>query len=472
MSWVSEQKLLFGVLSWQVRLLRIAKYGSTIWTIGSGISSIILAFRLFHQGSGTFKGLLIAAGGTFVSASLALLARHIDHKSVIYDKLVADDIREKDIWRTVYHDLDKDARRHSCRVDEFDGMAGWTSPELNKRLLLSSGRNGNAMSYEIASAPWYACDPKDIGGKSNGSKLRRYLVESAIKQKRSVFNAAKVRLAADIDVGLSGPVRLQKTDYISSMMTDGVAFKNIYFRADDTTISDGWSFFLERVKDGWGLKSLVDSRSSNQLGASTLAFSSDGFLVLIDQTEQNQHSGGKLSPSGSGSFDWSDVENNRDKAFLHLVKQAAARELLEETGLDKEADFDLTSFVRERMAIIGFTRLIHRGGKPEFFCVARLSKTMDNIRALTPKKGELQYSAKSLSHDASAFDDKAHFVDEIQRVCHHYADTDRLFSGQEKTRRLRLSYQVLHGLALLQACLSDSESVEALKRVLISPVTR
>jgi 8-oxo-dGTP pyrophosphatase MutT (NUDIX family) len=292
------------------------------------------------------------------------------------------------------------------------------------------------------------------------------VIKAAMSQKRVIFNSEKVRLCSDIDVSVSEAVHLQRTDYVSSLMTDGVAFQNIYLKADHITISDGYSSFLEQVDGNWRLKPLASCRSSNQLGATTLAFSSDGFLVLIDQTLHNRHSAGKVSPSGSGSFDWSELDGNLDGDFFHLVKMAATRELLEETGLDTLSEFDRGSFVLQRMVILGFTRLIHRGGKPEFFCLARLPETMDSIRAVTPKFREGWYSEKSFPHDASAINFKENLAAEIQRVCRHYSDTTRLFSDPEKIRRYRLSYQLMHGLALLEASLSDSESVAALKAVL------
>jgi 8-oxo-dGTP pyrophosphatase MutT (NUDIX family) len=470
MWWWFGQRQLIQAMSWPAILVKLIKYVSLVGTVAAGYvnaNGILHALDAANRGSGTLSAVLMSAKGTIFTFLATALAVYIDHKSSKYSKLGSDNFQDKHIWKDIYVSLDQDAKKHGCRVVEFEGMAGWTNPTLNKRLLLNSGPTASPLKYRANQTPWFAYDRHDLARKSSGAKLRRYVIETAMSEKRVIFNAEKVRLCADIDISLSEVVELQRTDYISSLMTDGVAFKNIYLKADHVTISDGYSSFLEQVDGSWRLKPLASCRSSNQLGATTLAFSSDGFLVLIDQTQHNRHSAGKISPSGSGSFDWAEVDNSRDDNFFDLVKMAAARELLEETGLDAIADFDRDSLVRGRMIILGFTRLIHRGGKPEFFCVARLPQTMDSIRAVRPQFREGWYSDKSFPHDASAIDFKGSLKAELQRVCRHYSDTTRLFSDPERIRRYRLSYQLMHGLALLEASSCDSESLAALRSVLV-----
>jgi hypothetical protein len=466
MWWWFGQWQLIRAMSWQVIIVKVTKYVSVVSTLSMGYATAgHMIHAAGHPGSVDVARTLLSARGTIVSLIVAVLSIYIDRKSSKYGKLRSERIIDKQDFKDIYGALDQESRQRGCRVDEFDGMAGWTNPALNKRLLLGCGPKGARLAYQANASPWLAYKSQDPGQKSSGAILRRYVIREALKQKRVIFNSRKIRLCADIDVELGEKVQLQRTDYISSMMTDGLAFQNIYLKADHITISDGWSSFLEQVNGRWRLKPLASCRSSNQLGASTLAFSSDGFLVLIDQTERNQHSAEMISPSGSGSFDWSDLDDHLDGDFIQLVKRAAAREVVEEIGLGTLPDFDRESFVQKSMIILGFTRLVHRGGKPEFFCLARLPKTMEEIRSVTPQFFEGWYSEQAFSHDASAIDLKGDLVAEIRRVCRHYSDATRIFSDPEKIRRYRLSYQLMHGLALLEECLSDADSVAALKAV-------
>jgi 8-oxo-dGTP pyrophosphatase MutT (NUDIX family) len=60
------------------------------------------------------------------------------------------------------------------------------------------------------------------------------------------------------------------------------------------------------------------------------------------------------------------------------------RELTEELGIQ------LSSI--DAFGVIGYGRFIDRGGKPEFFCVARLSANRSEIRVSKPEKKFMQSS--------------------------------------------------------------------------------
>jgi 8-oxo-dGTP pyrophosphatase MutT (NUDIX family) len=464
--------MLFRLLSWQRQLLRLIKYGGYAYTVITSFTSagaVSVAFAHLRDGTGSLYAFLIAAKSPLIAAVTSVLTTWADRKSASFEKLASADIRLQPPWKSVYRDLDMDAQKSGCKVEEFDGMAGWTNPTLNRQLLLASGPHGKVVRYSCENPVWLDYKTQDAAQKSLKAKLRQYVIERAFERGRHVFNSRKVRLCADLEPDLSETVRLRETDYVSSMMTDGIAFERIFYKAEEHPISNGWSFFIEQRAGGKHLKSLLDSHSSNQLGASTFVFTSDGFLVLIDQTDRNQHSGGTLSPSGSGSFDWADVESDTSGNFLTVVKNAAAREFMEETGLDRDTSFSRLTFARDNMVIIGFTRIIHRAGKPEFFCLARIDRTITEIEALKTKRKESTYTQKSLAHDASALNPRAPFKEEITRICRHYFDPSSTPSDVEVTHRHRLSYQVMHGLALLEACLTDPQSVDVLKNVLQWP---
>jgi hypothetical protein len=75
-------------------------------------------------------------------------------------------------------------------------------------------------------------------------------------------------------------------------------------------------------------------------------------------------------PSGSGSADWKDLDGTQD--LREFVSRVATRELQEECGL---APADIAW-----LRVLGYGRLIARGGLPQFFCLARLSCSFRDIQ--------------------------------------------------------------------------------------------
>src|SRR5258708_14571514 len=225
MWWWFGQWQLIRAMSWQSILIKLIKYGSLFSTVASGYlnsNGIFHALNAVHHGSGTLSGVLVSAKVTIISLFAAALTTYIDHKSSVYGKLGSEDFRDKHTWKDIYAALDREAKKHECRVDEFDGMAGWTNPALNRRLLLNSGPNGPQCKYHVTPSPWLAYQSNDPAQKSSGAKLRRYVIKAAMSQKRVIFNSEKVRLRSDINASLSEAVQLQRTDYVTSLMTDGV----------------------------------------------------------------------------------------------------------------------------------------------------------------------------------------------------------------------------------------------------------
>jgi len=135
-----------------------------------------------------------------------------------------------------------------------------------------------------------------------------------------------------------------------------------------------------------------DSENSNQVGVSTLAITRDGWLVLTDQLDAVVESAGRLAPSGSGSLDWSDLpEGAENTEFWSWLLKASTRELREELGIEPSM-LSLWKRLRNRQKIrwmnsvsvesvlIGFAGFLHRGGKPDFFFLARLGCSINELR--------------------------------------------------------------------------------------------
>ena len=199
-----------------------------------------------------------------------------------------------------------------------------------------------------------------------------FVLRTAFKSGRILFNSAKVRLKSDLMISgiLSGSkVLLQPTDYFSSICTNEMTCKEVLSRRANTQIFNGLSF----MSNNRILLDLSESKCSNHIGISTLAFTNDGKMVVTVQSVESAQSAELLAPSGSGSADLEDLKEKPD-TFQSFITSAMKRELLEECALINDAD----DVVKTRL--IGFARLLNRGGKPEFFGVSFLNVPFDSLR--------------------------------------------------------------------------------------------
>lgn len=113
---------------------------------------------------------------------------------------------------------------------------------------------------------------------------------------------------------------------------------------------------------------------SDHIGISTLAVTTDGYVIILHQNDKALTSTDRLTPSGSGSVDFSDLRPDSD--FRETLKAAAERELREETNLPAGRI--------GHTEVIGFYRDLGRGGKPEFCCLTRLNASSFVIAELEP----------------------------------------------------------------------------------------
>lgn len=203
------------------------------------------------------------------------------------------------------------------------------------------------------------------------------LKNGPVDAKWDTFDEHKLGLKTDISLDLldrRGRVDIQRTSYFRDRLSNGL----INWRVD---IKDRFAFdFIEeafdlvRDSDGsncWRLKDLGNSSLANQLGASAILITADGYAVYLTQGSRSAENSDKLAPSGSGSFDVNSIAQLTTGTLQELVRREMKRELREECGLTETDIFD--------MQICGYGRYIYRGGKPEFFCIATTEKCYVDI---------------------------------------------------------------------------------------------
>ena len=135
------------------------------------------------------------------------------------------------------------------------------------------------------------------------------------------------------------------------------------------------------------IKTLSNSDFSDHIGVSTLLYSSDGYVVVFRQAGYSGYNGGMLVPSGSGSMDYADYQEDKD--FRDVVVRAAERELFQESSLEKVLSHgDWEGQISTK--VLSFYRDIERGGKPEFCCVSTIDKGKEYLAEyIVPNNKEL-----------------------------------------------------------------------------------
>lgn len=207
-----------------------------------------------------------------------------------------------------------------------------------------------------------------------GTEIRRLILRRESRRGAGLRDSRKVRLCSDLlpsRMKEECAVTVQPTTYFQSLYTN----ENIALEVCSTdhpehlTIHKGLSF----AAGGGSLLDLEHSGCSNHIGASTLAWTRDGFVIATPQTEFARVDASKLLSTGSGSADWNDVVNAR--TLQELVRIAMERELREECCID-----DAVEIVT---CVTGFARFLQRGGKPEFFGVSLIPLRRDELGVST-----------------------------------------------------------------------------------------
>jgi len=190
----------------------------------------------------------------------------------------------------------------------------------------------------------------------------------ATKNKKP-FNGKVIRQDDDLDLAVlrnHGSVSFSASDYYSLMATNYMVEFDVV-DLDNKVLLPGHSLICDAKKRT--LKSIAESDLANIIGVSTLAFTSDGMLVLIRQGGDVESSRGLWAPSGSGSMDRADVRASRHfgrhPRLKDVVRYAMERELIEECPLP------FRDIIHTK--VIGYFRWVNKGGKPEYLGLTKLA---------------------------------------------------------------------------------------------------
>ncbi|MCR5846423.1 MAG: hypothetical protein K6G78_07695 [bacterium] len=166
---------------------------------------------------------------------------------------------------------------------------------------------------------------------------------------------------------------VNKVRYFDGQCTHEIVYKQAPSKRSIDECFKGEALLMDESGE---LIELWRSRCANFMGASTIAITRDLKLILNVQGKQSMANAGRCAPSGSGSVEFSDctlVLGRSANAMLPaLITQAAERELHEECALKLGSS-------KMRSYLIGYARLLERGGKPDFFCVTFLDMSSQQL---------------------------------------------------------------------------------------------
>ena len=208
-----------------------------------------------------------------------------------------------------------------------------------------------------------------------------------IRAGRTIFDGPTLGLRDDLLPEVSDesrPMRLMQTSFFKQVCSAELCQYRI---VDRMTGSETDIRLMELVAPSGRLVTLAESRLANNVGISTLAFTSDDLLLVVHQSQRNTASGRLLAPSGSGSLEPADLIAAGPGASLQdVVVHGVERELCEETGIRAEDVLETQ--------MVGFGRWLERGAKPEFFAVTRLKIPASDVAEAKISADEKLYTER------------------------------------------------------------------------------
>jgi hypothetical protein len=206
-------------------------------------------------------------------------------------------------------------------------------------------------------------------------KLVPAVMKLTFQNPRVTFNGRLLRQITDL-VPNTSEARVQLARYFDGQCTQEIVFKQFKSVQEIAIAFDGKQLLMDN--DGC-LYPLDYSSCANFIGVSTMVFTRDQKIIVGRQDTLSKANPGRYAPSGSGSLEYSDIKEtkarlgrNKDIPLQEVLITAMEREFFEECNLA----FDRAAV---RTKVIGFARLLERGGKPDYFGVSYIDEDSENV---------------------------------------------------------------------------------------------
>lgn len=168
---------------------------------------------------------------------------------------------------------------------------------------------------------------------------------------------------------------ISKVGYYIGQCTNEIVFKQFSNNRKISKVFDGKELLVD---DSNVLHELEDSKCANFLGASTLLFTVDNKILIAKQGSYSKSNSNRYAPTGSGSVEWrKDYKEIVTSNLCEIITHAMDRELREEWNLPDKKSLKIITI------LIGYARLIERGGKPDYFGISFTPKTFKELLSLS-----------------------------------------------------------------------------------------
>ena len=228
------------------------------------------------------------------------------------------------------------------------------SDDINVKLIEGEVININNLKYKFRLA----------------DEIKQYVpcvLKRSFMSEKVIFNGKLVRMASELCLD-SDSVSVQDVRYFDGQCSNEIVYKKI-----KSNCSLGLPFSGECLlyDDANVLYDLGYSSCAKYIGASTLVITKDNYIVIGKQDLFSKSNAGRYAPSGSGSVNYKDLKSSKD--FNSLIINAMEREFCEESHYCLDKKDKMTS------VIIGYARLLERGGKPDFFGISFIDEYSYNL---------------------------------------------------------------------------------------------
>ena len=224
---------------------------------------------------------------------------------------------------------------------------------------------------------------KLVEDKEKGRKIRRQIENNkdtlfkflnwqyhySYARCKEFYNDDKLCLSQDLLLN-SHEVFCHRGSYYDTFLTNQICSKAIQSNEDESELVSGVRYFPFEINDNkYTLQNINTSLMNNEIGVSTIGFTSDNRMLLWIQNKRAQSSGNLLVPTGSGSCDWENRKSVQHNSFKDIIIDAMNLELWQESGGKRLHD---THHKVGETRVLGYFRWINRGGKSEFVGITKL----------------------------------------------------------------------------------------------------
>ncbi|MBE5737217.1 MAG: hypothetical protein E7348_02330 [Clostridiales bacterium] len=377
----SKLKLWFARFSLKIKYSKLFGY-STILSFVSLIITVVVNVLSFDgkKDIGVYvrQELLPGIIISLLPLVLSLIKEFVETFKSYRSSYVVKDDRIKDYIKQNLVSS-KDYQKSGYSWQEYNGESYEMSRDVNNMLAKMDSEN-QVIKMDIIKRKFPV--PEEV------TKIFDYKIKQRIEDDKIIFNGKLVRLSTDLSTQKGfKKVKLERTDYFSNVITNDSIYETCRNRLDVDYLLNGYKFCIKDKIDDDKVKQvslldLCDNYCANIIGISTLVLTSDNKVITLRQGNGDVNRD-KYVPTGSGSAEYCELKKFTN--FFDFLKHEMHREMLEELQISKAnykalncSEYYITKY-KAQTHIIGYCRLLERGGKPDFFGLTYLPNVSSRL---------------------------------------------------------------------------------------------